>query len=67
MKGLLIDSSATSIKVFLALDLWKKFQMVDLPEVMRHRGDSEMHCFPIKKVSEGNINENVEHTLKLHF
>ena len=41
VKGSPVYSSATSIKGFLALDLWKKFQMVELIEVMRQRGDHD--------------------------
>ena len=40
-KSLPVYSSATSTKAFLALDLWKKFQMVELTEVMRQRGDHD--------------------------
>ena len=34
VKVLPVYSNATSIKGFLALSLWKKFQMVELAEVM---------------------------------
>lgn len=39
VKGSTVYSSATSIKGFLALGLWEKFQMLGLTEVMRQRGD----------------------------
>ena len=39
VKGSPVYSSAISIKRFFALDLWKKFQIVELTKVMRQRGD----------------------------
>ena len=39
VKGSPVSSSAISIKGFLALALWMKFQMVLLTDVMRQRGD----------------------------
>ena len=35
VKGLTVYGSAASIKGFIVLDLWKKFHMVELTEVMR--------------------------------
>ena len=35
LKELPVYSSASSIKSFIALDLWRTFQMVELIEVMR--------------------------------
>ena len=35
VKGRPVYSSAVSIKGFIALHLWRKFQMVELTEVMR--------------------------------
>ena len=54
VKGSPFCNSATSIKGFLALDLWRKFQMVQLTEVMRQRGD---HGFirVLKKIREGKM------------
>ena len=63
VKGLPVYSSATSMKGFLALDLWKKFQMVELTEVMRQRGDHDF-IRVLNKIREGNISEEVEHTLQ---
>ena len=37
VKGSPVCNSATSIKGFLELDLWKKFQMVELTAVMSQR------------------------------
>ena len=39
VKGLSV--SAVYIKGFIALDLWRKFQVVELTKVMRQRGDFE--------------------------
>ena len=39
VKGLSVYSGAASVKGFIALDLWRKFQMVELTEVIRQRGD----------------------------
>ena len=66
VKGSPVYSSATSIKGFLALDLWKKFQMVELTEVMHQRGD---HHFirVLNKIREGNIDKDVEYTVKAWF
>ena len=66
VKGSPVYSSATSIKGFLALDLWKKFQMVELTEVMCQRGDHDF-IRVLNKIREGNIDEDVEHTLKARF
>ena len=66
VKGSPVYSSATSIKGFLALDLWKKFQMVELIEVMRQRGDHDF-IRVLNKIRERNIDEDVEHTLKARF
>lgn len=41
VKGLLVFSSAATMKGLVALDLWRKFQMVELTEVIRQRGDFE--------------------------
>ena len=41
VKGLLVYSSAASIKGFIALDLRRKFQMLELTEVRRQKGDLE--------------------------
>ena len=66
VKGSPVYSSATSIKGFLALDLWKKFQMVELTEVMHQRGD---HHFirELNKIREGNIDKDIEYTVKAWF
>ena len=65
VKGSSIYSRGTSIKGFLALDLWKIFQMVELTKVMRQRGDHDFIMVP-NKIRERSI-ENVEHTLKARF
>ena len=41
VKGLPLYNSAASIKDFIALELWRKFQTVELTEVMHRRGDCE--------------------------
>ena len=61
-----LSVSAASIKGFIALDLWRKFQMVELTEVMRQRGDFEF-ISPLNKIREGEIDDHVENTLKSHF
>ena len=66
VKVLPVYSSATSVKGFFALGLWKKFQMVELTEVMHQRGDHDF-IRVLNKITEGNINEDVEHTLKARF
>ena len=63
VKRLPVYSRATSIKGFLALDLWKKFQMVELTEVMCQRGDYDLFRV-LNKIRERNIDEDVGHTLK---
>ena len=40
--------------------------MVELTEVMRQRGDHDFTRV-INKIREGNIDEDVEHTLKTRF
>ena len=66
VKGLPVYSSAASIKGFIALDLWRKFQMVELTEVMRQRGDFEFISL-LNKIREGEIDDHVENTLKSCF
>ena len=66
MKGSAIYSSARSIKGILALDLRRKFQMVKLTEVMRQRDDFEF-IRVLDKIIEGNIDKDVEETLRLRF
>ena len=61
-----VYSSTTSIKFFLALDLWKKFQMAERTEAMRQRGDHDF-IRVLNKIREENIDEDVEHTLKVRF
>ena len=63
VKGLPVYSSAASI---IALDLWKKFQMVELTEVMLQRGDIEFMSL-LNKIKEGQIDDHVENTLKSPF
>ena len=64
VKGLPDYSSAASIKGFIALDLWRKFQIVELTEVMRQRGDFEFISL-LNKIMEGEIDDHVENTLKV--
>ena len=61
-----VFSSTTSIKCFLALDLWKKFQTVERTEAMRQRGDHDF-IRVLNKIREGNIDKDVELTLKARF
>ena len=66
VKGSPVYNSATSSKGFLALDLWKEFQMVILTEAMPQRGDHDF-IRVLKKAREGKIDEDVEHPLKARF
>ena len=59
-------SSAASITGFIALDLRRKFQMVELTAVMPQRGDFEFITI-LNKIREGEIDDHVENTLKSHF
>ena len=61
VKRLPVYSRAVSIKSFIALDLWRKFQMVEY--VMRQRGDFEFISL-LNKIREGEIDDHVENTLK---
>ena len=63
VKGLPVYSSASSI---IALDLWRKFQMVELTEVMRQRGDFEFISL-LNEIREGEIDDHVVNTLKSRF
>ena len=42
VRGLPVYSSTTSIKGLLTLDLWHKFKMAELTEVMRQRDDYQL-------------------------
>ena len=66
LKDLPVYSSAASIKGFIALDLWRKFQMVELTEVMRQRGDFEFISL-LNEIREGEIDDHVVNTLKSRF
>ena len=66
VKGSQVYSSEISIKGFFALDLWKKFQLVEPIEVMHQRGDYDF-IKVLNKIREGKIVEDVEHTLKAKF
>ena len=66
VKGSPVYNSATSIKCFLALVFWKKFQIEERTEAMRQRGDHDF-IRVLNKIREGNINEDVEHALKAQF
>ena len=52
--------------VFIALDLWRKSQMVELTEVMRQKADFEFISL-LNKIREGKIDDHVENTLKSRF
>ena len=66
VKGSPVYNSATSIKCFLALGFWKKFQIEERTEAMRQRGDHDF-IRVLNKIRKGNINEDVEHALKARF
>ena len=52
VKGLPVYSSAASIKGFIALHLWRKFQMAELTEVMHRKGHFEFKSL-LNKIREG--------------
>ena len=52
VKCLPVYSSAASIKGFIALDLWRKFQMVELTEFMCQKGDFKFNSL-LYKIREG--------------
>ena len=58
VKCLLVYSIAASIKGFIALDLWSKFQMVELTEVMSQRFIKKFISL-LNKIKEGEIDENM--------
>ena len=63
VKGLPVYSSAASIKDFIALDLWRKFQMVELNKIILQRGDFKFISL-LNKIREGEIDGHAENTLK---
>ena len=66
VRGLPEYTSTTSIKGLLTLDLWHKFKMAELTEVMRQRDDYQFINI-LNKIREGQIDEDVELTLKSRF
>ena len=54
VKGAPIYSSADNIKGYLSLELWNNFKVVELTEVMRHRGDLEFISF-LNKIRFGIV------------
>ena len=63
VKDLTVYSSAESIKGFIVLDLWKKFHMVELIEVMHQRGTFEFISL-LNKIREGELDDHVKNALK---
>ena len=66
VKGLPVYSSAASIKGFIALDMWRKFQMVELTEVMAQSDDFELISL-LNKIRGGKIDDHVENTLNSYI
>ena len=52
--------------VFIALDLWRKFQIIELTEVMRQKGNFEFISL-LNKIREGEIDDHVKNTSKSRF
>ena len=66
VRGLPVYSSTRSTKSLVALDLWRKFKMAELTEVMRQREDYQFLNI-LNKIRECEIDEDVELTLKSRF
>ena len=66
VRALPVYSSTASIKGLLTLDLWHKFKMTELTEVIRQR-DGYQFINILNKIREGQIDEGVELTLKSRF
>ena len=66
VKGLPVFSSAASMKGFIALHLWRRFQMLELTEVMRQTGGFEFISL-LNKIREEEIDGHIENTLKSRF
>ena len=50
---------------FISLDLWHKFRLAELDQVMRQ--DDEMFVNILNKIRVGEIDQNVENVIKLRF
>ena len=61
-----IYAGSTSIQSLIALDLWRKFKIAELTEVMRQKGDLPLIEL-LHKVRIGNIDESVDNALKPRF
>ena len=66
VKDLTVYSGAASIKGFIVLDLWKKFHMVELIEVMHQRGTFEFISL-LNKIRERELDDHVKNALKSRF
>ena len=66
VRGIPLFSSSDAIKSLLSLNLWRKFEMVELTEVMRQRGDERLIEL-LNKVRIGIVDEIVEKDLLLRF
>ena len=66
VKVLPVYSIAASIKGFIALDFWRKFQMIELTKFMRRRGDFQIISL-LNKIKERGIDDHVENNLKSRF
>ena len=61
-----IFSSTDNIKGHLSLELWKKFKVFELTEVMRQRGDLEFISF-LNKIRVGTVDYEGEKILLSRF
>ena len=50
---------------FISSDLWRKFRLAELDQVMCH--DDEMFINLLNKIRVGQIDQNIEHVIKLRF
>ena len=62
VEGIPVYNSATSIKGFIALDLWRKFQLVELTEVVLQRAGFEFIILLIKLEKEKLMTMSVKWT-----
>ena len=64
-KPLFTFNETETVEGFLSSDLWQKFRLAELDQVMRQ--DDEMFINLLNKIRRGQVDQNIEHVVKSGF
>ena len=64
-KPVLILNETETMEGFISMDLWKKFRLAELDQIMRQ--DDEMFVNFLNKIRVGKIDQNLENVIKSKF